>query len=162
LEPLGRVIDPEELDRSSGDRARLELEVPEAWLEQGAEIELRAPERLTCARCEGGGCDACGRSGALRAPADEVTRTLRLTVPAGSDTGVALRLLHPFGDAGARPIEQLIVEVRPGARASLSAVRLEAPLALPRDPPRPQFAFAPLVLFAAALAAAIVAAALQR
>lgn len=41
------------------------IEVPGDWLARGETIELTMPRNLTCANCEGGGCDACERAGAL-------------------------------------------------------------------------------------------------
>lgn len=35
------------------------------WLLAGETIELVLPRNLSCATCEGGGCDRCGRSGAI-------------------------------------------------------------------------------------------------
>src|SRR5690242_3451348 len=78
---LGRVVDPRALDASSGARARLRVGVPAAWLAEGGELELRVPARLACARCDGGGCDGCARSGALRAPEPASARVVRAYVP---------------------------------------------------------------------------------
>jgi hypothetical protein len=63
----------------------------------------------------------------LRAPADPAARTLRITLPAGSAAGVALRVVNPFGEGAHSTIEQLLVEVRPGAAPSRGAIRLAAP-----------------------------------
>ncbi len=119
---LGQVVDPTALDISSGPRARLPIELPASWMEAGADLELTIPARLPCARCDGGGCDACGRSGVLRAPMDIAARAMRLRVPAGSGKGVVLRLVQPFGDAA--PIEQLLIEVRPGSAPSQGVRRI--------------------------------------
>lgn len=116
---LGQIVDPEALSASAGARGRVRIEVPAAWLAEGSELELAAPTKIACDRCAGGGCDACGRSGALRAP--ETARAVRLQVPAGSTGGVALRIVRPFGDEAA--IEQLIIEVRAGASPSPGVVR---------------------------------------
>ena len=35
------------------------------WLTTGGVIEVEVPRNLACAACGGGGCDACGRSGAI-------------------------------------------------------------------------------------------------
>jgi hypothetical protein len=152
---LGRVLDPAELASSSGSRALLRLEVPASWLEEGTDVELISPERLVCGRCEGGGCDGCARSGALRAPPDTSARTLSLSIPEGSGAGIALRLVHPFGDGVAGGIQQLIVEVRPGPRATHDAARSGAPLAPPEleTQPRTVLALAGVAIALAALAA---------
>ncbi|HZF49589.1 MAG TPA: hypothetical protein VE093_13110 [Polyangiaceae bacterium] len=124
---LGQVIDPEALDASAGARGRLRVEVPAAWMNEGSAIEVAVPARILCDRCDGGGCDGCGRSGALRAPDDPRGRAVRLQVPAGSGGGVAVRIVRPFGDEAA--IEQLIVEVRAGASPSPGVVRRSPALA---------------------------------
>ncbi len=41
------------------------IAVKRSWLERGELIELTLPRNLTCAACSGGGCDRCGRSGAI-------------------------------------------------------------------------------------------------
>jgi len=118
---LGRVLDPEELDRAEGPRGRILLDVPDAWLAAGDAVELVVPARVTCARCEGGGCDECGRSGALRLPVDEAARTLRFSLPATTARNV-VRLVRPLGeDAG---LEQLWVELRAAEQASSFCRRL--------------------------------------
>jgi hypothetical protein len=124
------VTDPEALDLAEGPRALLRIDVPVAWLESGAAIEVAVPRLLPCARCDGGGCDGCDRSGALRAPAGE--RSIELRLPGGAATEVRVRLVQPFEDS---TIQQLLVEVRggdaPGANVRLLAVepkRLALPL----------------------------------
>ncbi|MBI4954871.1 MAG: hypothetical protein HY908_22810 [Myxococcales bacterium] len=67
---LARLVDRAALDEAPGPRGRLRVTVPESWLATPSELEIRVPARLTCARCDGGGCDACGRSGAVRAFAE--------------------------------------------------------------------------------------------
>jgi hypothetical protein len=148
---LGRLLDPAALDASKGPRAKLRIEAPPEWLAAGGELEVPAPARLVCARCDGGGCDGCNRSGALAAPADPDARTIHATLPPDSDGGVALRLLHPFGDGG---IEQLILEVRPGPPARGLTRRPSAPVALARPKSDPR-ARAALGLMIAALAVAV-------
>jgi hypothetical protein len=43
----------------------LRVAVPAQWLNEGRTIEVELPRNLTCARCGGGGCSACGQSGAI-------------------------------------------------------------------------------------------------
>jgi hypothetical protein len=117
---LARVLDPASLDASSGARARLRVRVEAAWLVEGAELSIDAPARLGCARCDGGGCDGCGRSGALRAPAEAEARALRVHVPAGDGRGLAVRLVRPFGPDA--EVDQLVLELE-GAPASDERVR---------------------------------------
>ncbi|CAN5679145.1 hypothetical protein BH11MYX4_BH11MYX4_30080 [soil metagenome] len=152
VETLGRLLDPEELDRRGGATGRLTVDVLEAWLESGDAVEIIVPQRLACARCEGGGCDACGRSGAFRLTFDEAARTLQLTLPApraGPGRSV-VRLARPFG-AGAG-VEQLWVELRASAQASPFCRQLpRAPSASPSLLTRPVW-IALLVAFAVLLA----------
>jgi hypothetical protein len=121
---LGRVLDPGALDASTGPRARLAVEVPAAWLAEGAELLVTAPARLPCARCDGGGCDACARSGALRAPESPDARVVRASIPP-TPRPVALRIPHPFGPDHA--IEQLLLELRAGAAPSACVTRVPPP-----------------------------------
>jgi hypothetical protein len=121
---LARLLDPAELDRAGGGRAKHRVEVTAEWLEQGGELSIETPARLACARCDGGGCDGCGRSGALRAPASRSDRTVHVSVPPNTGPHVALRLVAPFGEGG--EIAQLILE--------LCAVPDNAAAATPRAP----------------------------
>lgn len=116
--PLAQVTDVEALDAHEGTCARLLITVPSAWT--GATLSIAAPRRMTCGRCDGGGCDSCARSGALQAP-DE--RQLRLTLPALTDQGALIRIPAPFADPS---IEQLIVEVTIGDAASSGVSRISA------------------------------------
>lgn len=148
-ETLGRLVDPEALDRATGPRGRLEVEVPAEVLAGGSQIELAVPARIVCARCEGGGCDGCGRSGALKAPEDPEARRIRLTLPAGGAAEVDVRLVKPFGEDAA--VEQLLIHVKAGAVPSAGLVVIPpAPLAL-----HPGARRAPAVVFTAALVLAL-------
>jgi hypothetical protein len=79
------------------------IEVPDAWFEEGAHIEVQLPQRVVCARCEGGGCDACGRAGAITLfSSGEEPLCVRVGLPKGSVDGtVVLRI--PEGGAPYRP-----------------------------------------------------------
>ena len=107
---LARVTDPRTLDVQDGSRASLSVNVPSHWFEEGASIELTVPTRLTCARCDGGGCDGCERSGALRAPADEDRRRVIVNLPPQSNTNLRIRIVDPFEGE----IAQLLIDVRAG------------------------------------------------
>ena len=157
MPPFRRVADPSALDACQGARVRLGLDVPAAWLAEGVEIAITAPSRLACARCEGGGCDGCARSGALRAPEDRAARVVLARLPAGSGPAIALRIPAPFGPDHA--IAQLGVELRAGAAASEHVRRVDPPrVEAPRLP-----ALSPGAIVAAMVAlAAIVAALLGR
>jgi hypothetical protein len=157
---LGRVLDPSALDACTGARARLAVGVPAAWLAEGGELELTAPLRLPCAGCDGGGCDACARSGVLRAAADVPARTLRTRIPGGSAGAVAIRIPRPFGAGCA--IEQLLLELRPAERPSACIRRIAAPR-IPTFAPAPVEAIPwPAVGAALVAAASILLALLSR
>jgi hypothetical protein len=156
---LGRVVDPEALDACAGPRARLRVEVPAAWLAEGADLVVTSPARLSCARCDGGGCDACARSGALHAPDTAADRILRASIPP-SDRALGLRIPRPFGADHA--IVQLLLEVAPGISPSTCVVRIERPAVHADEAPRKFRALPPWPLVAAALAAAILFALLGR
>lgn len=70
------------IDVPRGADVRLKVRVETAWLRQAATIELDLPRNLTCAACDGGGCDKCERAGAvsIRGRKDP-TETLRVTLP---------------------------------------------------------------------------------
>src|SRR6478609_12074352 len=104
---LGRILDPRVLDESPGARGRVRIALPGEWLAAGCRIDLVVPRRLPCARCDGGGCDGCSRSGVLRAPDVEASRRVEITLPGTHETAVALRLTDPFGGG---LVTQLIVE----------------------------------------------------
>jgi len=129
--PLARVTSPEELDRATGPQAKLELVVPEEWLAEGCGLKVTAPKLLCCARCDGGGCDSCGRGGALRAPETRAQRSVQLRLPGDHTTAVQLRLVDPFDDS---EIEQLLVRVRPGPTPTRGVTRIEPALQLAPPP----------------------------
>ena len=107
---LGNVLERDDPSVETGPRGRLIVDVLDAWLVAGTVLEIVLPARLACARCEGGGCDACGRSGAIRIDRGEHDRTVRVTL---SESARGLRLVRPLGpDAG---LDQLILELRPAA-----------------------------------------------
>jgi hypothetical protein len=74
------------------------------WLVTGEVIELELPRNLACATCGGGGCDACGRSGAItlrrrEEPAEvvEITLPARPEDDAPDSRGVTLRIPEQGG-----------------------------------------------------------------
>ena len=116
---LGRVLDREARDADVGERALLRLEVHSEWLELGGTLEIDAPHRLVCARCDGGGCASCANSGALRVDIEE--RTLQLTLSPGSDVAKRLRLEDPFGKASS--IRQVLIDLVPSEGPTSSMAR---------------------------------------
>jgi len=122
---LARVFDPDELDDDDGPRGRLAVDVPAPWLAEGATVEIVVPAVLACARCEGGGCDGCARSGGLRLTGDAAARTLQLTLPRGASDAVRLqlRLARPLGDDAG--LDQLLIEPRSAGAPSPFCRRIE-------------------------------------
>jgi hypothetical protein len=106
---LGRVLDPGAINALTGPSGRFEVRVPEAWA--GHAIQVVVPVRVECSRCDGGGCDACARSGAIKLDPAAARRVLIASLPSDIGSGVALRLVHPFGEEG--PLEILILELYP-------------------------------------------------
>ncbi len=117
---LGKITAPER-EGPSGPDVMHRIEVPEAWFEEGAHLEVELPQRLVCARCEGGGCDACGRAGAitLYSP-DEEPLVVRVGLPKAPPGGaVVLRI--PEGGAPYRSPGGATVDGAPKAEAEAAA-----------------------------------------
>lgn len=58
------------------------VKVRRDWLLKGELVELELPRNLACASCGGGGCDACGRSGAITLrQRDEPPEVVEITLP---------------------------------------------------------------------------------
>ena len=75
------------------------VKVRREWLIVGEVVELELPRNLACASCGGGGCDACGRSGAITLrQRDEPAEMVEITLPARSSEelpesrGITLRI----------------------------------------------------------------------
>jgi hypothetical protein len=80
------------------------VKVRREWLVTGEVIELELPRNLACASCGGGGCDACGRSGAITLRRrDEPAEVVEITLPARPDEdapdsrGITLRVPEQGG-----------------------------------------------------------------
>ena len=88
---LARVTN--DLDEPRGPDVLHTVEVPAEWLGEGASVELDVPRFLSCARCEGGGCDLCGRKGAFEAATGSSELVITLPRQAGAaPSAVRLRL----------------------------------------------------------------------
>ena len=125
MSELGKLLDKEALESCEGGRAKARISVPPSWCDESALVELSLPRTLVCARCEGGGCDGCHRSGALRGPKSDAARRVRVRLPQNLGDGVAMRLADPFGRDGA--IAQIWIEVRPAAEPSSMVRRIGGP-----------------------------------
>jgi hypothetical protein len=123
------------------------VSVPESWFVDGATIEVELPRNLTCAACDGGGCDRCERSGAVtlrgrKEPAEMVEVTIPRPlateeVPSSKARVVILRIPERGGLPGASeelPRGNLLLSVRSGADASRGVKRLAQP-SIPPPPP---------------------------
>ena len=80
------------------------VKVRREWLAIGEVVELELPRNLACATCGGGGCDACGRSGAITLrKRDEPAEVVEVTLPARSgdelpdSRGITLRIPEQGG-----------------------------------------------------------------
>ncbi|MEM6788962.1 MAG: hypothetical protein AAF715_15685 [Myxococcota bacterium] len=153
---LAQVLDPRARDACAGPRAVLALDIDLAWLQDaGRVVEVRVPRRLPCARCEGGGCDGCGRSGVVRAPENEARRGLRVTLPTTRpgprSSVVVLRIERPFGPGS--EIAQLLLRLKPSDASDPRLSRVAATAVPPPGAasfPRPGW-----VALLAAVAAAV-------
>lgn len=131
-EALSRILDPSALDACDKPRGRLVIEVPAHFA--GAEIDIVLPPRVTCARCDGGGCDGCGRRGGHRLSGEPEARVVRVTLPLALEGGALLRIVRPL--EGEAAIHQLLVEARLAENASPSVTLRSLALPERRDEPR--------------------------
>lgn len=80
------------------------VKVRREWLTVGEVVELELPRNLACAACGGGGCDTCGRSGAITLRRrSEPAEVVEVTLPARSgdelpdSRGITLRIPEQGG-----------------------------------------------------------------
>jgi hypothetical protein len=139
-EILARVT-TRSLDVPRGPDVVHRIRVPRAWFASGEVVEFELPRNLACAACEGGGCDRCGRAGAITLRGrSELPELLTVTLPAltteeGSEArGVVIRIpeqggLPPeHGDVLPRGLLLLRVEIAEAADPGVSRV-------VPAEPP---------------------------
>jgi len=128
---LARVTN--DLDEPRGPDVLYTVEVPMEWLEEGASVSIALPRLLSCARCEGGGCDLCGRKGAFELDALEGPVIVSLPrQPVATPSALRLRL-PGYGARGeaSLPLGHLILTVVPrdaafGWAPAASVSKLEA------------------------------------
>ncbi|HEY3668584.1 MAG TPA: hypothetical protein VGL19_21440 [Polyangiaceae bacterium] len=168
-EVLARVT-TRTLDVPRGPDVVHRIRVPRAWLESGELVELELPRNLSCAACDGGGCDQCERSGAITLRGrEELPEILHVTLPArqpepdGGTRGVVIRIPE---QGGLPPVENellprglLLLRVEPADVADPGVSRITPPTpALPARPPlslripKPSPSQARLIVFALAVA----------
>jgi len=133
---LGRVTTGA-IDGPRGPDVVHRIRVAKAWFSRGATIDIVLPRNVTCARCDGGGCDGCGRSGAIslrERDASEPPLTLALPPEGelGSEGDAPLLVLRVperggFGRAG-EPRGLLLLQVYSAAESDAS-VTLATPTA---------------------------------
>jgi len=79
------------------------IRVRREWLESGLIVDVELPRNLVCAGCDGGGCDACDRSGAITLRGrDELAEVVQVTLPKRSaseqtDVGIVMRIPEQGG-----------------------------------------------------------------
>lgn len=125
---------PDEKPRGADGKYR--VRVPREWIQAGATIDVELPRNVTCAVCDGGGCDACESSGALtlRGRRDE-PEWFRVTLPRREDEAegqpgpFVLRVPEVGGhapDGSGLPRGNLLLTVEVGDLAESTRVRLSA------------------------------------
>jgi hypothetical protein len=94
----------QDLDEPRGPDVACSIEVPQAWFLLGATLQITLPRLLSCARCDGGGCDACERRGAFEQQAAGIASEVAVVLPTQSaERCAAVRLRLPA--LGARAAE---------------------------------------------------------
>ena len=152
---LGTVVDRDAVGRAEGAHVSVSIVVPPSWAERGATVTVVAKERVVCARCDGGGCDGCEKSGAVRRPREAEARTFSLVLPVNMVAPSAVRVPWPFGERS--PVGLAVCVVRLGEAASGCSLVAASSAEAPSGPPRALVWAAPVVAFVVALVAALVA-----
>lgn len=138
-EVLARVT-TRALDTPRGPDVLHRIRVPRAWLESGEVVEFELPRNLSCAACDGGGCDLCERSGAITLRGrEELPEILNVTLPArqpeadGATRSVVIRIPEqgglPPADAEVLPRGLLLLRVEPAEVADPGVSRIAPPQA---------------------------------
>jgi hypothetical protein len=137
-EVLGKVI-TRALDVPRGPDVVHRIRVPRAWVETGEVVEFELPRNLSCASCDGGGCDLCERAGAITLRGrHEPPELLRVTLPkrktqeVREERGVVIRIpehggLASEGSSLPRGVLLLRVELAEAADPGVLPVRPHVP-----------------------------------
>jgi hypothetical protein len=135
---LGRLLDPDALDAKVKEpRGRVSIVVPTAWLREGARLAVALPQKLRCDVCDGGGCDACARSGAYRLPDERPP--LAITLPRVTDDILALRVQNPIaGETPTLLVVRVAAGIEPSAGTTYVGPNHDVPPRIPGMPPLPQ------------------------
>jgi hypothetical protein len=130
------------------------VKVKRAWLVVGEVVEVELPRNLACAACGGGGCDACGRSGAITLrKRSEPAEVVEVTLPSrGEDEvpdsrGLTLRIPELGGlpeEGSDLPRGLLLLTVLPSAESDpsvklLRGVPSKRPASIVDSDERPSF-----------------------
>ncbi|MBX3183279.1 MAG: hypothetical protein KIT72_04070 [Polyangiaceae bacterium] len=131
---LAKVARP--LDEPRGPDVIHRLTVPASWFKDGACVELELPRNLSCAVCDGGGCEACGLAGAVSTRGRaEPPELVQLTLPRrepSPEAGRSTCVVRLTGHGGLPPADEalprghLLLYLSEG-EATPGLVRLEAP-----------------------------------
>jgi hypothetical protein len=136
--PLGRVT--ETLPEKRGPDVTHSVCVPLEWIAAGALVRLKLPRLLSCALCEGGGCDRCARAGALemrtREEPVEVLSVQLTPLPEGNAQLLRIPNAGAFAEHPEEPRGCLMLKVLPGPvssgveRVATECEQTEAPVRL--------------------------------
>ncbi|MCS6899448.1 MAG: hypothetical protein RMJ98_06970 [Myxococcales bacterium] len=125
-QPLARIVQDELLTGPRGPDGRHEIVVPRSWLAEGAWVEIPLPRLLSCALCDGGGCDRCHRSGAVTTRVQQMsTEVIEVQLPVGGPAILRLPRLGGLpspGEALGRGL--LLLTIRVGAEPSAGLRKL--------------------------------------
>lgn len=132
-EVLARVTS-RAIDGPRGPDVLHRVKIRRQWLVAGEVVELELPRNVMCAACGGGGCDTCGRSGAItlrsrNEPAEvvEVTLPRRSADDVPDSRGITLRIPEQGGlpaEGSDLPRGVLLLTVIPSDVADASVRRL--------------------------------------
>ncbi len=161
---LGRVTGVD-LDTPRGADVVHSIRVDPSWFERGEPVEVTLPRNLRCAACDGGGCDRCGRAGAVSLwGREEPPGVVEVTLPRRSaeellrEPTVVLRIPERGGlpEASSGQIRgMLLLRVTACPEPDASVIRLSA-VPSRRGPSLPAQPKSQVLLGAALLLAALV------
>jgi DnaJ-class molecular chaperone len=128
---LAQVLLPKDLPRGADVQWR--VDVLRGTLQKGVQLELEMPRRLPCAKCEGGGCDRCERSGAIvLRQATEPAEQLSVLLSEAQHGMVRLRIPQRGGPGSADEVrgdlELILCEAEVNSSCVLSRVQDPRPV----------------------------------
>lgn len=105
---LGHVLERDALEGPEIRTGTLAITVA-TGLVAGATLHVRAPKRLPCAGCDGGGCSRCGNSGAFR-----VEPAAPIVVPIASNIVLPTRIRVAASRELGPGIDVVVLSIQPG------------------------------------------------